>query len=83
MWNKQPTNSNILTPRPPKNGFIVDGKKGDLMFAVVPYKNKLMIIHLGEQLKVCNNGQSARNYIKKYKNTRKYKNSTKLYDDVS
>ena len=38
MWNKQPTNSNILTPRPPKNGFIVDGKKGDLMFAVVPYK---------------------------------------------
>ncbi len=78
MWNKQPTNSSILTPKPPKSGFIVDGKKGDLMFAVVPCNNKLMIVHLGEQLKLCNNEQSARNYIKKYKSTREYKNNTKL-----
>jgi len=31
----------------------------------------LMIIHQGKQLKVCNNGDSARNFIDKHKKRRK------------
>ena len=64
-----PTNSNILTPKPPKNSFIVG--KGDSLYAVLPIGNKMCIIHKGKQLKICNNGDSARNFIKKHQKRRK------------
>ena len=64
-----PTNSNILTPKPPKNSFIVG--EGDMLYAVLPIGNKLMVIHQGCQLKICNNGDSARNFIKKHQKRRK------------
>ena len=37
---------------------------------VMNSKTKLMIIHEGEQLKVCRNEQSARNFIKKHKKSK-------------
>ena len=64
-----PTNSNILTPHPPKNSFIVGD--GELLYAVLPIGNRLMIIHQGKQLKICNNETSARNFIKKHQKRRK------------
>ena len=64
-----PTNSNILSPKPPKNSFIVG--EGDSLYAVLPFGNRLMIIHQGSQLKVCNNETSARNFIKKHQKRRK------------
>ena len=64
-----PTNSNILEPSPPPNGFIIG--EGDLLYACVPCGKKLMIIHKGCQLKVCNNETSARNFIKKHQKRRK------------
>ncbi len=64
-----PTNSNILTPKPPKNSFIVGS--GDSLYAVLPIGNKMCIIHEGKQLKICNNGDSARNFIKKHQKRRK------------
>ena len=67
----QPTNSNILTPKPPQNGFIVGDWNDPEMYACVPMGNKLCIIYHGEQLKICNNGESARNFIKKHKKRRK------------
>ena len=69
MSQWQPTNSNILSPKPPKNSFIVG--EGDLLYAALPFKNKLMIIHQGMQLKICNNEVSARNFIKKHQKRRK------------
>lgn len=66
-WNV--TNSNILTPQPPQNSFVMG--EGELIYAAVPYGNKLMIIHQGQQLKVCRNGESARNFIKKHQKKRK------------
>ena len=71
MKNEQPTNSNILTPKPPKNGFVVGDWDDPEMYACVPIGNKLMIIHQGIQLKICNNEDSARNFIKKHKKRRK------------
>ena len=72
MKNKeQPTNSNILTPKPPKNGFVVGNWDDPLMYACVPMNNRLMIIHQGQQLKICNNETSARNFIDKHKKRRK------------
>lgn len=65
----QVTNSNILTSNPPPNGFIVGG--GDLLYACVPCGKKLMIIHQGCQLKICNNETSARNFIMKHQKRRK------------
>ena len=65
-----PTNSNILTPSPPPNGFIIG--EGDLLYACVPCgKKKLMILHQGQQLKVCNNETSARNFIQRHQKRRK------------
>lgn len=63
----QPTNSNILSPKPPKNGFVV-GKWDDFenFYAAVPYKNQLMVIHQAKHLKVCRNEQSARSFIQKH-----------------
>ena len=72
MKNKeQPTNSNILTPKPLKNGFVVGAWDDPEMYACVPIRGKLMVIHQGQQLKVCNNEDSARNFIDKHKKRRK------------
>ena len=72
MKNKeQPTNSNILTPKPPKNGFVVGAWDDPEMYACVPICGKLMVIQQGQQLKVCNNEDSARNFINKHKKRRK------------
>ena len=37
---------------------------------VMNSKTKLIIIHEGEQLKVCRNEESARNFIKKHKKSK-------------
>jgi hypothetical protein len=42
-----------------KEGFLVSGG----LYAAVPYGNQLMIIHNGQQLKVCRTESSARNFI--------------------
>lgn len=42
-------------------GFIVG--KGDKTYAAIPFKNYLMIIHNGQQLKVCRTENSARKFI--------------------
>lgn len=64
-----PTNSSILSSKPPKNSFIVG--EGDLCYAVLPIRNKLCIVYQGIQLKICNNEISARNFIKKHQKRRK------------
>jgi len=46
-----------------KEGFIVG--KGE--YAAVPYGNQLMIIHNGQQIKVCRTESSARNFIQQHK----------------
>ena len=46
-----------------KEGFIV----GDGTYAAVPFGNQLMIIHNGQQLKVCRTENSARNFIDAHK----------------
>ena len=72
MKNKdQPTNSNILTPKPPKNGFVVGAWDDPEMYACVPIGGRLMVLYQGQQLKICNNETSARNFIKKHKKRRK------------
>ena len=72
MKNKeQPTNSNILIPKPPKNGFVVGAWDDPEMYACVPIGGRLMVIQQGKQLKVCNNEDSARNFINKNKKRRK------------
>ena len=63
----QPTKSNILDSKPGPLGFVV-GK--DWEYAAVPYGNQLMIIHNGQQIKVCRNEKSARNFIAKHKKTK-------------
>ena len=47
-----------------KEGFIV----GDGTYAAIPFgKSQLMIIHNGQQLKVCRTENSARNFIDAHK----------------
>lgn len=46
-----------------KEGFIIG--KGN--YAAIPYGNQLMVIHNGEQIKVCRTESSARNFIQKHK----------------
>jgi len=46
-----------------KEGFIVC--KGN--YAAIPYGNQLMIIHNGEQIKVCRTEASARKFIDAHK----------------
>lgn len=62
--SSQPTNSNILEANPAPIGFVV-GKNWE--YAAVPYGKQLMIIHNGQQLKVCRTAQSARNFIDKHR----------------
>ena len=72
MKNKdQPINSNILTPKPPKNGFVVGAWDDPEMYACVPIGGRLIVLYQGQQLKICNNETSARNFIKKHKKRRK------------
>ena len=71
MKNKQPTNSQILTPKPPKNSFIVGNWDDPEMYAVLPIGGRLCVVYQGIQLKICNNETSARNFIKKHQKRRK------------
>ena len=68
---KQPPQSRILNPKPVTDGFLV-GKNWDdpKLYAAVPLAGsttKLVIIHEGQQLKVCRNEQAAKNFIAKHK----------------
>lgn len=47
-----------------KEGFTV-GK--NMEYAAIPFGNQLMIIHNGQQLKVCRTESSARNFIAAHK----------------
>ena len=52
------TNSNILEPKPGPIGFVVKD------YAAIPFgKSQLMILHNGQQIKVCRSQQSARSFI--------------------
>jgi hypothetical protein len=46
-------------------------KEGFTMFkdtyAAIPFGNQLMVIHQGQQLKVCRTESSARNFIQQHK----------------
>lgn len=53
------TNSNILETKPGPIGFVIKD------YCAVPYGNQLMILHNGQQIKVCRTSQSARNFIQK------------------
>ena len=51
-------------------GFTVGKWEYNTLYAAVPLagsKSKLVIIHKGQQLKVCRNEQSARNFIEKHR----------------
>ncbi len=67
----RPINSEILTPKPRKTGFVVGNWEDPDCYACIPYGNQLMVIHKGSQLKVCRNDESAINFIKKHKKRRK------------
>ena len=54
-----------------KEGFLVSGG----LYAAVPFGNQLMVIHNGEQLKVCRTEASARKFIDDHK---KGKSTAKL-----
>jgi len=59
-------------------GFTVGKWEYNTLYAAVPLvgsDTKLVIIHKGEQIKVCRNEQSARNFIEKH---RKGKSVAKL-----
>jgi len=71
MNKEQPTNSNILTPRPPKNSFVVGSWDDEENFyAAIPCGNGLAIIHKGVTIKICRNTVSAKNYIEKHQKRR-------------
>ena len=46
-----------------QTGFLVSGG----LYAAVPYGNQLMVIHNGQQLKVCRTEASARKFIGDHK----------------
>jgi hypothetical protein len=46
-----------------KEGFLVSGG----LYAAIPFGNQLMIIHNGQQLKVCRTEASARKFIDDHK----------------
>ena len=46
-----------------KEGFIIG--KGE--YAAIPYGNQLMVIHNGQQIKVCPTESSTRNFIQQHK----------------
>ncbi len=72
MKKDQPTNSNILSPQPPQNSFVIGSWDDiDTFYAVVPYKKGLAIVHKGEVIKVCRNSVSARKFIDKHQRRRR------------
>tara|TARA_E500000178_G_C16845088_1_gene672438 strand:+ start:451 stop:675 length:225 start_codon:yes stop_codon:yes gene_type:complete len=72
VTNEQPTNSNILTARPPKNSFIVGSWDDEENFyAAVPCGNGLAIIHKSITIKICRNTISAKRFIEKHKKSKK------------
>lgn len=53
-----------------ENGFIVGKWEDPDVYAAVPLgvdSTQLMIIHKGQQIKVCRNEKSARNFIDKHR----------------
>jgi len=68
------TNSNILEANPGPIGFIIG--KGE--YAAIPYGNQLMIIHNGQQLKVCRNEKSAHNFIENHKKQQQKRGAPKV-----
>ena len=74
----QPTNSDILHPRPGRRGFVVGDWDDPLnFFAAIPCGNKIVVYHDGEFLKTCNNEESARKFIDKCRRSRKTKSKSK------
>ena len=67
------TNSNIFDPNPGPLSFVVgDVTDPQSFYACVPINgNKLAIVHCATIIKICRNGQSARNYINKHMKKRK------------
>ena len=60
-----------MIPKPVKTGFVVGNWDDPDCCACIPFKNQLMVIHNGCQLKVCRDDSSAINFIKKHKKRRK------------
>ena len=62
-----------------ENGFIVGKWEDPDVYAAVPFggvdSTQLMIIHKGQQIKLCRNEKSARNFIERH---RKGKSVAKL-----
>ena len=48
-------------------GFLVGKISDPNVYAVVPYGQQYIILHKGQQIKVCRTEQSARNFITKDK----------------
>lgn len=48
-------------------GFLVGKWNDPNVYAAVPYGRQYVIIHKGQQIKVCRTEQSARNFIAKHK----------------
>jgi len=75
----QPDNPYLLDPQPQEVGFLVGKNWEDPnLYAAVPLMGsttQLVIIHKGQQIKVCRNRQSAVNFIDKH---RKGKSVAKL-----
>lgn len=54
-------------------GFTVGKWEYDTLYAAIPLigsTSKLVIIHQGQQIKVCRNEQSARNFIEKHRKSK-------------
>jgi hypothetical protein len=49
-------------------GFLVGKHTDPNVYAVIPYGNsQFMVIHKGEQVKICRTEQSARNFISRHR----------------
>jgi len=58
------TNSHILDANPGPIGFAIKD------YCAVPCGNQLMILHNGQQIKMCRTSQSARNFIRNQMKTK-------------
>jgi hypothetical protein len=66
-------NYGLLSPKPSDPaGYVTK----DEMWAAVPFGNKFMILHNGEQIHVCQNLSSAKSYINKQLKVSKIKPGT-------
>jgi len=57
-----------------KEGFIIG--KGE--YAAIPFGNQLMVIHNGQQIKVCRTESSARNFIQQHKKQQQKQGAPKV-----